>query len=97
MLATLVNALDPSIATEDSEVEFRRQVDLVIGRALVDRCYAMLLLDNPSRVLESERYESPHHRDIGAIHACSLQDLACQLQAIFCPSGTPNLCAIPSA
>jgi hypothetical protein len=86
MLATLVETLDPSIGSDDSELAFRRQVNLVIGRALVDHCYAAILLDNPGRVLESELHEPQSNLDIGAINARSLQDLARQLQAMFWPS-----------
>lgn len=71
---------------QDGEAELRRQVDRAIGRALVDRTYAARLLDDPTKMLGRVRDAVEYSTDVGGIGACSLQDLAAQLHALFWPT-----------
>ena len=86
MWLTLSGSRLPTVRARDDEPELRRQVDRAIGRALVDRTYAAMLLDDPTRALGSVRCAVEHSAEVGRIRASSLHDFAFQLNALFWPT-----------
>lgn len=75
----------------DPEAATRRQVDLAVGWALIDRSQEALLVEDPRRVFDGNRCALKHYLEVGAIQADSLQDLAGKLHALFWPR--PIRCA----
>lgn len=65
------------------ERALRRQIDVSIGRALVDGTYASLLLKDPTMVLEDRGCAPQQYRSLRSIHATNVFDFAQQARALF--------------
>jgi hypothetical protein len=76
----------PALHAQNNERELRRHIDLVVGRALVDRDYAVALLADSTLALKAlKRSAHPlrHSVDLPRIHALSVEDFACQALELF--------------
>lgn len=66
-----------------NEKELRRQIDRSVGRALVDREYAQLLLTDPTVALDEQGCPPQQYKTLRSIRATDLVDFARQAQALF--------------
>ena len=65
------------------ERQIRRQIDRVIGRALVDHCFAARLLCEPVLALAADTCEHAQYQSVRQIRAQDLDDFANQIFAQF--------------
>jgi hypothetical protein len=72
-----------STFADRGENELRRRIDRSIGRALVDRDYAQLLLTDPTTVLEDRGCALHDYKRLRSIRATNVFDFAVQAQALF--------------
>lgn len=75
-----------------SERDLRKQIDLSVSRALVDRDYAKLLLDDPTVALEEHGCPPQQYRSLRSIRATDLVDFARQAQSLFWRVGPASVC-----
>jgi hypothetical protein len=68
------------------EAEVRRQLDLAIGRALVEPRFAALLLADPTVALGDTGCSPQQHLQLRGIRAASVEDFARQAEVLFWPS-----------
>jgi hypothetical protein len=68
------------------EVEVRRQLDLAIGRALVEPRFAALLLADPAVALGAAGCSPQQHLQLRDIRAATLEDFARQAEVLFWPA-----------
>jgi hypothetical protein len=66
-----------------ADKDLRRQIDRSVSRALVDREYAQLLLDDPTVALEQHGCAPQQYLLLRNIRAIDLIDFARQAQALF--------------
>jgi hypothetical protein len=66
-----------------TEKDLRRQIDRSVSRALVDREFAQLLLNDPAVVLEDHGCPPQQYRSLRGICATDLVDFARQAQQLF--------------
>jgi hypothetical protein len=71
---------------QDNELALRRQIDYVIGRALVDPDYAATLLAQPGVALDTPGCLSHQFRTLQNIRVSSLRDFAREVRELFWPS-----------
>ncbi|MDQ6672933.1 MAG: hypothetical protein M3069_19695 [Chloroflexota bacterium] len=76
-------ALDQAYGSVISEKDLRRQIDLSVSRALVDRAYAKLLLADPTVVLGEGGCPPQQYLSLRSIEATTLHDFATQARALF--------------
>jgi hypothetical protein len=69
--------------TRGNERELRRHIDRAVGRALVDRDYAVALLADPTLALKSAACPLGDNADLQKIHASCVADFACQALEVF--------------
>lgn len=79
---TMIDTFASQIAAS-SERDLRKQIDRSVSRALVDRDYAKLLLDDPAVALEDRGCPPAQYRSLRSIRATDLVDFARQAQALF--------------
>ena len=79
---TMIYTIASQIAAS-SDRDLRKQIDRSVSRALVDRDYAKLLLDNPAVALEDHGCPPLQYRSLRSIRATDLVDFAQQAQALF--------------
>jgi hypothetical protein len=68
------------------EAEVRRQLDLAIGRALVEPRFAALLLADPTVALGAAGCSPQQHLQLRGIRAATVEDFARQAELLFWPS-----------
>jgi hypothetical protein len=66
-----------------AERELRQQVDLSVSRALFDRDYLSLLLNDPTIVLGGEGCPPQQFKSLRSIRATDIFDFARQAQKLF--------------
>lgn len=74
------------------EKDLRKQLDRSVSRALVDRDYAKLLLDDPTVALEDHGCPPQQFRSLRSIRATDLVDFARQAQDLFWRVGPATVC-----
>jgi hypothetical protein len=82
MLATLDLLEGPSPSAR-ATADFRRRLDLAIGRALVEPTYAALLMADPTVALGDAGCTPQQRLQLRGIRAHSIKDFACQAQSLF--------------
>ena len=89
--------LERAAPSARSETEVRRQIDLAIGRAVVDPEFAALLLADPTVALGGTGCSPQQHLELRGIRAATVGDFARQAEALFWPSRQPSAAASSSA
>jgi hypothetical protein len=78
-----MNAPDQAYGSVISEKDLRRQIDLSVCKAAVDREYATLLLNDPTVVLGDRGCPPQLYLSLRSIQATTLLDFARQARALF--------------
>ena len=86
---SVLASLEREAPSAGEEAEVRRQIDLAIGRALVEPRFAARLLANPTVALGHNGCSPQQHLHLGGIRAATVKDFARQAEALFWPSRQP--------
>ena len=86
---TLLASLERHPPGGCDEAEVRRQLDLAIGRALVEPGFAARLLADPTVALGDTGCSPQQQVHLGGIRAATVKDFARQAEVLFWPSRQP--------
>lgn len=81
--------MEPELADTLDEAEVRRQLDLAIGRAMVDADFAAELLAEPTIGLGDAPCSAEQRQQLRRVRAETLREFAAQVEALFWPSAGP--------
>lgn len=82
----MLGPLDAEKRRQTADDDLRRQLDLAIGRAIVDRVYAEQILANPVLALDGHGCTPQQLLLLQQIRAVTVRDLARQALALFWPT-----------